>query len=314
MAFLLASLSAQGVDQRSKGMRVLYVDSYHPEYESSRIKNAAAREILTAAGVNLRFLYMDTKRNSSPTFGREAGARAWGEIKSWDPSLLIAADDAAIKYLVEPHLRDAALPIVFIGVNADASVYGLPYSNTTGQVEVDPIDTLLGVLARYTDGRRIGLLTGDTATDRKTVYHYTNSNGIAFHRVRFVDRFDEWKRAFVELQDEVDVLVLRNHGGIAEWDFVEAEVFALENTRVPTGSPVSPMAPVVMIGATKAEAELGRYAASTALKVLGGVSPATIPISENQEAEFYLHAGIAQRLGIVFPPSLLRQAKVVRGP
>jgi len=158
------------------------------------------------------------------------------------------------------------------------------------------------------------LLTGNTATDRKTVFHYASAKEIGLHRVRFVQSFDEWKRVFVELQDDVDMLILRNHGGIAGWDFAEAEAFVLDNTRIPTGTPVSPMASVAMLGTTKAEAELGRYAASTALKVLSGVPPATIPVSENQEAEFYLHVGIAQRLGIVFPPSLLRQAKVVRGP
>jgi len=122
---LLVSMSVQGIDKQFEGKRVLYVDSYHPAYESSQIKNAAAREILTTAGVELRFLYMDTKRNSAPAFGREAGERVWDEIKGWNPDLLIAADDATVKYLVQPRLRDAALPVVFIGVNADASVYGV---------------------------------------------------------------------------------------------------------------------------------------------------------------------------------------------
>lgn len=309
---MLVSLEVVGDEAVVEGRRVLYVDSYHPEYESSQIKNSAAREILAAAGVQLRFFYMDTKRDGSVEHGQRAGAAARNEIERWRPDLLIASDDAAIQHLVQPYLRDAALPVVFMGVNADASVYGLPYVNTTGHVEVDPIETLIEALSRFTSGRRVGLLTGDTITERKTVQHYVEHQDISFDQIRYVKTFEQWKATYLETQEEVDMLVLRNHGGIDHWNFAAAEAFVLEHARIPTGTPVSPMARVAMLGATKAEAELGRYAASTSLRVLHGTRPTAIPLSENREAEFYLHVGIAQRLGIVFSPALLRQAKTVR--
>lgn len=39
--------------------RILYVDSYHAEYEASIMRQGAAREILEAADIEMRVVYLD---------------------------------------------------------------------------------------------------------------------------------------------------------------------------------------------------------------------------------------------------------------
>ncbi|MBM3298742.1 MAG: hypothetical protein FJY85_02165 [Deltaproteobacteria bacterium] len=136
-------------EQKHKGKIILLVNSYHEGYEWSDGIEKRAREVLDGTGVELRFFRMDTKRNNSVEFGKEAGLKAKAFVDELKPDVVIAADDNVQKYLVVPFLKDTSLPVVFCGVNWDASMYGFPCKNVTGMVEVDMIQELLELLRRY---------------------------------------------------------------------------------------------------------------------------------------------------------------------
>ena len=293
------------------GKKILWVDSYHQTYEWTAGIEQGIRRGLQNSGVELRIVRMDSKRRSSEGQKRSAALRAKAEIETFQPDLVIASDDNASKYLVVPYLKNTELPVVFCGVNWDASVYGFPAPNVTGMVEVELVAPLVEHLSRYTEGQRIGYLSGDVLTERKIVEHYNRSFFAGQMKPYLVRTFDEFRAAFLQVQDEVDILYLYNYAGIADWDPVAAEAFIAAQVRIPTGSPNSFMAPFVLISLAKDPQEQGEWAARSALEVLAGRPPVEIPLTHNERGQLIVNLKMAQVLGVTFPLSTLKAATVI---
>lgn len=206
--------------------------------------------------------------------------------------------------------KDASLPFVFCGVNYNADDYGFPYSNVTGMIELPPAVKLIYSLKYFRRIVTVGYLAADTLKERKDGF-YTNQDVREEFVERYVKTFDEWKRAFNELQYKVDVLIIGNNGGISDWDKAEAERFAVQNTRIPTGCLLDWIAPLAFLGATRSAEEQGRYAATTALSILDGTPPSSIPIVGNVEANIIINMKIAKKLGIKVPQSFMKIAKQI---
>lgn len=300
-------VAAGMVFSANAGKRVLYVDSYHEGYEWSDGVTEGIRSVLDDAGVTLRIFRMDTKRHTDDAYKKNAALQAKELIGSFHPDVVIASDDNASKYLIMPYFKNASLPFVFCGVNYNADDYGFPYSNVTGMLELPPAVKLIYSLKHFKWIVTVGYLAADTLTERKDGF-YTNRDVREDFLERYVKTFDEWKTAFNELQDKVDVLIIGNNGGIRGWDNDEAQQFALQNTRIPTGCLLDWIAPVVFLGATRSAQEQGRYAATTALRILDGTPPSSIPIVGNVEANIIINLRIAKKLDIRVPQSFMKIA------
>ena len=116
--------------------RILYVDSYHAGYAWSDGVTEGIQKVLKDADVKLEIYRMDTKRNTSEAFKRKAALDAKALIESFKPNVVIASDDNASKYLIQPYFKNARLPFVFCGVNNSGDAYEYPYKNVTGMIEV----------------------------------------------------------------------------------------------------------------------------------------------------------------------------------
>ena len=295
---------------RPPGRKILWVSSYHEGYEANDDIERGIRAVLKDKAVQLQVLHMDTKRNDAEEFGRQAGLRAFAMVKEFAPDVVIASDDNAQKYLVVPYLLNTGIPIVFCGVNWDASIYGYPAKNVTGMVEVDLIE-LFEHLQRHARGTRIGYLGGNVETERKVIDIYNRRFFKGTMKSYLVTSMDEFKTAFLKAQEEVDMLYISNYTGITDWDRIEAELFLGRHTRIPTGSHHGFMAPYVVFVVAKIMEEHGTYAATTALRILEGASPEEIPLSENSRAELILNLRMAEAASIVPPLALLRTATVI---
>jgi ABC-type uncharacterized transport system substrate-binding protein len=205
------------------------------------------------------------------------------------------------------------LPVVFCGLNWDASIYGAPYRNTTGMVEVSLTGQLIEDLKKYAKGNKIGYLSADTSTERKNLEYYNKMPEFHFSKVYMVKTLKEWQDAFLSLQREVDMVVFENNAGITDWNDVEASKFALENIQIPVGTTNPWVMQCSLIGFTKLPEEQGVYAAKTALEILGGKRPSDIPVVVNEKAKIYLNMKIAKKLGITFPMDYMSQAKFFEG-
>lgn len=312
LAAALALALAASPTLAQSGKKVLFVNSYHQGYEWSDGIEEGAAKVLRASGVSLEFVRMDTKRRGDEASKKQAGLDAKAAIEKAKPDLVILSDDNAVKYVLQPFYRDAPLPFVFCGVNWDASGYGLPYANATGMVEVALTTQLVGKLEEYAKGKRVGFLTVDTETERAEQKAYREKLKLSFAQERFVKTLADWKAAFKELQGQVDVLLLGNFAGINDWNEGDARAWAEANTKIPSGAMYDFMMPYAMLGLVKVAEEQGIWSGKTALAVLGGAKPRSIPIAANKEGQIMVNVRLASKAGVVFKPEIVRNAVVVK--
>ncbi len=293
------------------GKKILYVDSYHEGYAWSDGITKGVRTVLEGTGVELKVHRMDTKNNPSEDFKKQAGVQAKAVIEEFVPDVVILSDDNAVKYLLAEFYKDASLPFVYCGLNWDSSLYGLPYKNTAGMVEVALTNQLIDKLKQYAPSGRMGYLSADTETERKNLENYNKLLKLNFTQTAFAKNFTEWKNAFQKMQGEVDILIFENNAGIPDWNDEEAEKFALENSKIPSGTLNDWIMKTVLIGYTKVPEEQGEYIAQTALKILDGVSPASLPEVTNKKGDLMLNLKIAKKLNLAFTPAMIRAAKTI---
>lgn len=309
--YQLPSATGKMSDQDLNGKRICWVDSYHQGYEWSDGIERAIREVLYGTGIDLKIIRMNTKRDNTLPLLRQAAERARRQLIDFKPDLVIASDDNAQKYLIVPHFKNTELPVVFCGVNMDASEYGYPAVNVTGMIEINPITDLVDLLKKYAPGERIGFFAGNTATERKLVDIYQRrffgDNMIPY----LIDSWADFERTFIAAQTAVDVLIFSNYTGIAGWDAKAAHHIIQRHTQIPTGSDNSFMEQLVVCTLEKFPEEQGQHAALTALRILGGQSAASIPLVTNQANRLTVNLKLAQKAGIVFPLSVLKQARVI---
>lgn len=305
----LVLISATALVQSHDGKKVLYINSYHIGYEGSDPITAGIQDVLKSYPIELKIIYMDTKRNPSEEFSQAAALKAKAVIEEFRPDVVIASDDNASKYVIMPFYKDAELPFVFCGVNWDASVYGFPYRNVTGMIEVALVSEILRHLKKYAKGERIGFIAGDTLSERKNLEYYIKRFDIKFSQIYLAKTFEEWKHAYLKLQDEADMAMMTSHVGIEHWDDAQAKAFAEQHVKIPIGTEHRWSIPFALVSVAKDFEEMGTWSAHAALKILDGVSPSKIPITANKKGHLLFNARMAERLGIDGVPPL---AEIVR--
>lgn len=307
------SPSAQGAgsEMNYAGKKVVYVNSYHEGYPWSDGIEAGLHEVFDGTGVELKIIRLDTKNNPDEAFGKAAGERAKAEIDAFQPDIVITSDDNAQKYLVVPFLKGTQAPVIFNGVNWDASAYGFPSSNVTGMIEVELPEQVVEQLKAYAQGERIGYLTVDTETERKVVDIYNQRFFAGKMQPYWVTTEDEFKTAFHAAQQEVDILFMGNNAGSDKWNEEAMKQFVLRNTTIPTGSINDWMAPYSLLTLAKSAEEQGIWSAQTALQILDGTPVTDIQVAENKKGEVIVNLELADKLGVVFAPSLLKNAQIL---
>lgn len=300
--------------------KVLFVNSYHKGYEWSDGIIEGSMEVFGArmdadgsvdnsdSKVIFKIMYMDTKRNKTEELKKKVALEAKSLIESWKPDIVITSDDNAAKYLIVPYFKNTDLPFVFSGVGLDASAYGFPAKNITGMIEVSFIAEMIETLSKYARGNRIGRLAPDVLTHRKAASHYKEVQNITLHEDVYVKTFDEWKAAFRDLQQKVDILLIVSHSGLDRWSEEEAQEFTDAHTIIPTASTQSWMIPYCLLSYSKDPKEHGEWAAGAALEILGGRSPSDIPVAYNKKAGINLNMHLAKKLDITFPIELIEHA------
>lgn len=311
-SYPLLSSASDSNPGSSSTKRILFVDSYHPTYSWSAGIIEGADSVFETENIEMKVFSMDSKRHSDVKTIKQAALKAKAIIDTWKPDLVIASDDNASKYLIEPYYKNSNLPIVFCGVNWDAGSYGYPYKNATGMEEISLIKPLPEQLAQYTKGRRLGILSGNILSDRKNVKNYTQKAGVVFDEIAYVRGVEEWKKAYLRLQADVDMLIIENSKSITGWDNEIMHQFILQHTKIPSGTTQERMIPYVLLGFLQVPQEQGQYAAKTALRLLAGESAESIAIVNNQRVNTTVNLDLAEQLGITFEIDFLHYANTYR--
>ena len=293
--------------------KILFVASYNVKNPwSSGIKSGIESVIKSRKNVILKVFNMDTMGVKSEEKKKAAAMEAKRVIDSWKPDIVITSDDNAAKFLIVPYFMDSDIPFVFCGVNWDASKYGFPSKNVTGMIEVQLVDQLIKYLSPYAKGNNVGSLRGNTMTNRIEAEHFERQLGTTI-KTCFVNDINEWKRLFVQLQTEVDMILLGDIdtvelNGVSKSD---VEKFIFENTKIPTGHWDAWFKNNALITLATVPEEQGEYAARAALEILDGKHPGDIPLVKNKKAKIFLNMKLAKKLGIVFPMDLVDSAQLV---
>ncbi|WP_020587881.1 ABC transporter substrate-binding protein [Desulfobacter curvatus] len=304
--------------------KLLYINSYHKGYQWS---DGIEKGLFKALGIDIdpdsnttdtslspiqvKVVRMDTKRNQGEAFKKKAALKAKSVIETWKPDIVVASDDNACKYVIAPYYVNSDLPVVFCGVNFDASMYGFPAPNITGMVEAGPYAETIALMKQFSRGNRIGLIGTDTLSNRKEIAHLKKRIDITNWQMRLVSSFNQWKTVYLKLQDEVDMLILIDCSCIKAWNPKAVEDFVLESTRIITGGVSENDIAYVLLGRIKMGEEQGWWAGKTALKILNGTAPSAIPVTTNKYSKVLLNMKLAKRMGIVFPMELIEEADFV---
>jgi ABC-type uncharacterized transport system substrate-binding protein len=306
--------SAQGNTAQGKyaGKKVVFIDSYHEGYAWSDGVVSGIHAGLDNTGVELKIIRLDTKKNPSVEFGKAAGEKAWAEIQAFKPDVVVACDDNAQKYLVVPFMKGGSIPVVYAGINWDASAYGYSeVSNVTGVIEVELPNQVFELLKSYAKGERVGYLTIDTETERKITGIYNERFFGGEMKTYWVKTQEEFKATFITAQQEVDILFMGNNAGSDKWDEAEMKQFIQDNIKIPTASINDWMAPYTLLTLAKSPKEQGDLASIDVLSILDGTSPAEIAVVENKKGQLMANLPLADKLGVVFTPSILKNAVVI---
>lgn len=304
--------------------KLLYINSYHKGY---RWSDGIEKGLLKALGIDInpdtntmdtslgpvqvKIVRMDTKRHQEEAFKKKAALRAKAVIETWKPDIVVASDDNACKYLIAPYYIDSDLPVVFCGVNFDASMYGFPTPNITGMVEEGPYEATIALMKQFSRGNQVGFIGADSLSNRKEITHLKKRVDMRNWQVHLVSSFDQWKTAYIKLQDKVDMLILNECVTVKGWNSEKAEKFILENTKIITGSIGDYDIPYALLGRIKMAEEQGWWAGKTALKILNGTQPSAIPVASTKYSKLILNMKLAKRMGIVFPMELIETAEFI---
>lgn len=317
LAFLLSALlliqeTGAAAHSHQTGRKILYIDSYHAGHIWSDKIAQGIEQTLEGTGTQLKTHRMEIGRSHSNALLKQAGLRAKAIIEEFAPDVVIVADDEAVRHLLRRHYRDAALPFVFCGVNWDAGAYGLPYGNTTGVVEVAPAKELIETLKQHARGTRIGYIGPKSSNSRRNIASHERTANIIFDKTYLIDDFEEWKRRYLALQDEVDLLIVGDHAGIAGWSEATAISHVRRHSRIPSGTLLQGQINLALIGYLRVPEEAGQWAAEAALKILDGTSPKDIPLNHNEHSVLKINGALRAKLGIPFSAAVINRAEVVR--
>ncbi len=265
--------------------RCLLLFSYHEGYEWNDGIDRGATQVLSGQCEIQRF-FLDSKRNKSPQWIESKAQEALALIESWKPDVVIAADDNASKYVVEPHLKGGKIPVLFCGVNWEAARYGFPASNVTGMVEVSAIVPLIKIGLQVLAGKRVEahFLAANVVTEQKEFTRFEREfaqRGITL-QPHLVENFEQWKQAYRQIQQPHAIVVMSNNAGVRDWDQRAAERWAGEYSQSFTITPNPWMSALSHLTMGKVADEQGSWAAQKALEIVEGKDVGSIPMTTNK--------------------------------
>lgn len=328
LLFLLFSACSSGngnteaADSASELVSVVYLNSYHRGYEwsdgieegllaSFRMYNFDTTFTLAdGARGNVHVIRMDTKYITNEYKMKQRASEVYEEVLAYKPDLIIASDDNAAKYVIKEYFYNSDIPVVFCGLNWDASVYGFPAPNITGMVEVAPVIQALDLVKGLNYGTSLGYLGADVLSEQKEIDNYSSVLGIKFDEGYLVSTIAEWKQRYEQLQEQVDVLILLNITGIGDWSEKQAVAFIREVSMIPSITTSENMAPYAAVTFGRRPQEQGWWAGIQGQKILEGAKPVDIPLARNMDYRLMINPALIEKVNIVLPDEMIAGADV----
>jgi len=310
-------LAVMGCSKSSEKLLVIY--SYHPEYEWCQQEKKGINDVFKDQNVLVEAFYMDTKRITNKTWGKNITDEVLEKIDSFKPDLVMVCDDNACR-LVAKQFIDKKLPFVFAGINEDPKVYGMPAKNITGVIERNLISGTIDLLKKLAPSvESIAIISDNSVTSQAAASRFTQENfSVRLYEVYKTNNYDDWKKYVRKIQTEVDALGIYLYFTLEKPDSEESVPsehvlkWTLENNTIPTFSfEEFSVKDGVLCGETQSGYEQGKEAALMAKEILGGTNPADLPVRMPKKGTLTINEKTADKLNIVIPEELKQKAKII---
>ncbi len=278
---------------------VVYLNSYHSGYSWSDLEYRAFKTQLADDAVNIYPFHMNTKHIKKPAKMALMIKKALAYIQKHDPDVIVAADDNASKMIIEPYFKNHKTPVVHLGVNLDAGVYGYPYTNSTGMVELEGLGNLIHVIAKYSDYSKVVMVFINTTTGLKKYNHYTQH--IANFKGVVVSNFNEFKSAVLSIKQDEYILALDTLEGMKNYNAQKIKSFLTTEVKSPIISVSNDTQKFAHFGYIKEPDEFGIWAGKAVEDILMGKPVSDIPSVVNRRFSVFINPNFAKQTGVTVP-------------
>ncbi len=278
---------------------VVFLNSYHAGYQWSDQAFQAFKIQLNGKPVKIHHFYMNTKYIKNPQDINAIVNKALLFIEYHQPAVLVAADDNASKFIIEPHFKNSDIPVVFLGVNLDASVYGYPYTNSTGMVELEGLENLIDVIRQYTQYQKVGMIFTDTTTSLKKYRYYLDR--ISDFKGVVVKNMGEFKLAVRDLAHKDYLLAFDTITGLDGYDESQVQSFLANQVKRPIITVSNSSQDIAHFGYIKVPDEQGIWAAQATYKILTGTPVSEIPSTQNNKYQIFINEEFAKQCDVKIP-------------
>jgi len=303
--------------------KILVVHSYHEEQKEHVVEmTKGIEEALEGVACQLRFVHMDTKRNTSEEWKRAAGQQARQALADYRPQVVITMDDNAQQYFAKDYAGAPGPPwFVFSGVNADPGLYGFPAVNVTGVLERPNVLESIELLLKIRPEVKNILILADKSetTDFLIAYCQTLSLPVTVEAYVQPLTLEAWKAVLEQYRGKVDAVGLYVIRTIARSAADPAKVPERELVRMineqyqlpTTGFYDSAAESGVLCGVSVSMREQGRAAGQIARELLEGKRPGDFILRPTDHGRIQLNLRTAEHLGIQIPYTMIKRADVV---
>ncbi|MEX0320565.1 MAG: ABC transporter substrate-binding protein [Puniceicoccaceae bacterium] len=315
VVLLMVVLVMTGCGLEEEPDKVLFINSYYPGFHSTDEYLKGIQKAFEGSNIELRTFNMDTKRNPQVEFIEGKAREVMKEIHSFNPDLIIASDDNAAKYVVQPHLRNGPTPVLFCGVNWTCWQYDLPTPHVRGILEVLPVRDVIEELKKYyPQATKLTVLSELSTTELKNkeiLDPLYKELGLT-PSYALVNKFDDWKKEFLIANESADLIFTFTHGAIHDWQEDEAAEFVLQHIKKPIFTVEEHMMPYCVLGFSKVAREQGDWIGARALEVLEGKPIDTVEMTKNKLTRNFLNRHLAEKIGFTPSKELIDSCEATR--
>lgn len=303
----------------SGNQKILVVMSYHQGNDWQDQQREGIENVLKDARIT--YFYLDTKRN--PEGGPARAKEAFALYQKLHPVAVITADDHAQSLFVVPYLKNKVkTPVVFLGVNNDASKYGFPADNVTGVVEVKHVAESLNFAQLIVPClQKIAVLYKENYSNLLNIQQMQEEQSLyPVEIVRYcpLNSFADLERIVETVSSEVDGFFSQNLAGLLDDKGKPLEaVFSMTNLALLSKKPIIAHTSYdieagALCGVIQTGQEQGELAAYMVLELFGGKAIRDIPIVKNNNGQRYINVNTAARLNIRLNSSAVMGSKLVK--
>ena len=289
--FLIYSIYSIG---NEPSFSILYLNSYHKGYQwTDRCFTAFKKSLKTPTNIHTYFL--DSKRQQDNNHIEKVTKEAMDFIERNNPDLIVAAEDNASKYIIQPFFKNHTTPILFLGVNVDASIYNYPYTNATGIIEMDGIGSLISALKTIVGPKSIGMIFSQTNTSNKVLNFFKKQN-LKYVSFKQVDNAQEWYQSMNKFNADMDFIALDTITGIKDLNHEDALDYIINNIHTPILTASSTSRELAHIGYINLPEEHGIWVANRADEILQGADISSIPIRVSSQYLMFINYDLVKKM------------------